>query len=211
MPISTFPIISLWKLLSCHSNESTWATTIKNIIYVEANVCRVSASSPLQLLRRRFLNIFSKLYLLCCHGNQSNSAIWTKFIWIVEDYSRNISVKKNLNICSETAKIANFHFSHYKSMETIGFHNNQSSYPTGTKYTIIRAPTIYRCYRWNIERIGFTASEEVVWKCWRTTDGWRMPAYTISSPMSLRLRWANNSLLDLFLKYNAAVQLDVKN
>ena len=24
--------------LSCHSNESTWATTIKNIIYVEANV-----------------------------------------------------------------------------------------------------------------------------------------------------------------------------
>ena len=27
--------------------------------------------------------------------------------------------KKNLNICSETAKIANFHFSHYKSMETI--------------------------------------------------------------------------------------------
>ena len=32
--------------LKCHSNESTWATTIKNIIYVEANV-----------LRRRFLYI----------------------------------------------------------------------------------------------------------------------------------------------------------
>ena len=27
--------------------------------------------------------------------------------------------KKNLNICSETAKTANFHFSHYKSMETV--------------------------------------------------------------------------------------------
>ena len=27
--------------------------------------------------------------------------------------------KKNLSICSETAKIANFHFSHYKSMEAI--------------------------------------------------------------------------------------------
>ena len=27
--------------------------------------------------------------------------------------------KKNLNICNETAKIANFPFSHYKSMETI--------------------------------------------------------------------------------------------
>ena len=33
--------------------------------------------------------------------------------------------KKNLNICSETAKIANFHFSHYKSMETKSFHSNQ--------------------------------------------------------------------------------------
>ena len=55
--------------LSCHSNESTWATTIKNTIYVEANVmyvhvCNVSASSPLRLLRRRFFNIFSKLYPL---------------------------------------------------------------------------------------------------------------------------------------------------
>ena len=63
-----------------------------------------------------------------------------KFIWIVEDYSRNISVKKNLNICSETAKIANFHFFHYKSMETISFHSNQISYPIGTKNTIIRSP-----------------------------------------------------------------------
>ena len=41
--------------------------------------------------------------------------------------------KKNKNICSETAKIANFHFSNYKSMETISFHSNQSSYPIGTK------------------------------------------------------------------------------
>ena len=53
--------------------------------------------------------------------------------------------KKNLNICSKTAKIANFHFSHYKSMETISFHSNQSSYPIGTKNTIIRSP-VYRCY-----------------------------------------------------------------
>ena len=41
--------------------------------------------------------------------------------------------KKYLNICSETAKITNFHFSHYKSMETISCHSNQSSYPIGTK------------------------------------------------------------------------------
>ena len=65
--------------------------------------------------------------------------------------------KKNLNVCSETAKIATFHFSHYKSMETVSFHSNQSSYLIGTK-TIIRSP-ISRCYVCNMERINFTASE----------------------------------------------------
>ena len=47
--------------------------------------------------------------------------------------------KKNLNTCNETAKIANFHFSHYKSMEPLSFHSNQSSYPIGTKNTIIHS------------------------------------------------------------------------
>ena len=34
---------------------------------------------------------------------------------------------------NETAEIANFHFSHYKSMETESCHSNQSSYLTGIK------------------------------------------------------------------------------
>ena len=91
--------------------------------------------------------IFSKIYPLCCHGKQSNSAILTKFIWIVEDYSRNISVKKNLNICPETAKNANFHFSHYKSMETISCH---SPYPIGKKkqYYLFPLPIDAMCEIW---------------------------------------------------------------
>ena len=48
--------------------------------------------------------------------------------------------KKNLNICSETAKIANFHFSHYKSVGTICCHSNHSSYPIGTKKTDLFVP-----------------------------------------------------------------------
>ena len=32
-----------------------------------------------------------------------------------------------------TVEISNFHFSHYKSIETISCHSNQSSYPTGIK------------------------------------------------------------------------------
>ena len=43
---------------------------------------------------------------------------------------------------------------------------------------------------WNMERIGLTASEEMSFENvdgQRTDDG-RTPVYTISSPMSLRLR-----------------------
>ena len=47
--------------LSCHSNKSTWATTIKNISYVEANVMNMYAK--FRLLRRRFFNIFRKFTL----------------------------------------------------------------------------------------------------------------------------------------------------
>ena len=53
----------------------------------------------------------------------------------MEDYSINISVKKDSNIPNDLADIVNFHFSHYKSMGTISCHSNQSSYPTGIKNT----------------------------------------------------------------------------
>ena len=123
--------------LSCHSNESTWAMTIKNTIYV----CKVSASFPLRLLRRRFLkNFFENLpYMLP----------WQRIKFSDLDkihmnhrglLRKHFCKKENLNTCSETAKIANFHFSHFKSMETISFHSNQSSYRIGTKNTIIRSP-----------------------------------------------------------------------
>ena len=70
--------------LSCHSNE--WATTMKNIIYVEANVMNMYANfqrHPPYISEEKiffFFFFFSKIYPLCCHGNQSNSAIWTKFM-----------------------------------------------------------------------------------------------------------------------------------
>ena len=37
------------------------------------------------------------------------------------------------NIPNETSEIDNFRFSHYKSLENISCHSNQSSYPIGTK------------------------------------------------------------------------------
>ena len=43
--------------------------------------------------------------------------------------------KQNSSVCNFSGKIADFHFSHYKSMETLSCHSNQSSYPPGIKNT----------------------------------------------------------------------------
>ena len=57
-----------------------------------------------------------------------------KSLMNMEDYSINISVKKKIsNIPNDLAEIVDFHFSHYKSMETLSCHSNQSSYPTEIK------------------------------------------------------------------------------
>ena len=77
--------------------------------------------------------------------------------------------KKNLNICSETAKTANFHFSHYKSMETISFHSNQSSYPIGTKTQLFVLPSIDA-----LRGIWKESASRLPRSCLKmlTTDGW---------------------------------------
>ena len=66
--------------ISCHSNQSSYPTGIKNTTYVVCQVCQVSASSPIWFLRRTFLNIFTKIDPFCRPDNQSNSPIWTKVV-----------------------------------------------------------------------------------------------------------------------------------
>ena len=70
--------------ISCHSNQSSYPTGIKNTPFVETNVlsmyAKVSASFALWFLRRRFLNIFTKIDPFCRADNQSNSPIWTKVL-----------------------------------------------------------------------------------------------------------------------------------
>ena len=51
----------------------------------------------------------------------------------MEDYSINISVKEISNIPNDLAEIVDFHFSHFKSMETLSYHSNQSLYLTEKK------------------------------------------------------------------------------
>ena len=141
-------VVRLHFLSSCHGNESTWAKAIQNKIFIEANVMNISAvsgSSLLWLLRRFlsfFLFFFFLIYPFSCHGNQTNSAAWIKFICFIEDYSRNISIKLLSKYLQWDSNKCQFPLFHYKSMETISCHNNQSSYLNGTKTTIIHSPCL---------------------------------------------------------------------
>ena len=101
--------------LSCHSNESTWATAIKNINFV--NFMNISASSPLWLLRRWFFNIFSQILSLEKIHIFGRRLLKERF-W-------KIFCK---NICNEIEIKTYFHFSHCKSMETISCHSDESTW-----------------------------------------------------------------------------------
>ena len=95
-------------------------------------VCQVSASSSLRFLRRRILNIFSKIYPLCRPVNQSTSDLDKSRMKHGGLLNKHFC-KKRSNIPNDLAEIVNFHFSHFKSMETLSCHSNQSSYPTEIK------------------------------------------------------------------------------
>ena len=60
--------------------------------------------------------------------------------------NKHVCENKNKISPNETAETVNFHFSHYKSMETISCHSNQSSYPTGIKNTIYVEDNVINMY-----------------------------------------------------------------
>ena len=138
------------------------ATAIKNTIYVEANVMKIStkfqtgcfkvtsrmwdlivsvpdhclsfyfsASSPWWLLRRRFVSIFCE-----------NLAFWLPWQPIsdldkIHMFGRGLLKElivffKNVcqNICNEIEIKAYFHFAYYKSVETISYHSDESTWAT---------------------------------------------------------------------------------
>ena len=136
-----------------------------------------------------FLIFFLPIYPFGCHGNQSNSAVRTKFKCLVEDYSRNICVKllsKYLQWDSNKGLLSLF--PHYKSVTIATWVLIQLR----LKQMPLLVPLAYRCYMWNLVRIGLMASAEIsfenVDRRQKTTDDrQQMPANTISSHMRLWL------------------------
>ena len=63
-------------------------------------------------------------------------------------------------------------------MATVSYQSNQSSYPTVIKKKMpLFVPPTYRCYMWNLVRIGFMASEEMAFE---NDDRQRMPHYKLT-------------------------------
>ena len=97
--------------------------------------------------------------------------------------------KQNSNISNASAEIVNFHFFHYKSMETISCHSNQSSYPTGIKNVTSFPLSVDANYvQYGKNRTHSFRGDVFKNVDGRTIDRRRMPVYTMSSPMSRRLR-----------------------
>ena len=109
-------------------------------------VCQFSASSSLQFLRRRILNIvFENLpFMSPCQpiklSNLDKSRMQHGGL-----LNKHICEKKS-NISSETAETVNFQFSHYTSMGPISCYSNQSSYPTGIKNTTFVEANVLSMY-----------------------------------------------------------------
>ena len=130
--------------ISCHSNQSSYPTRIKNTIYVEANVLKVCMPSyeviPYMVSEKKIFKHFYKNQPFLPPQQP------IKFTDLDKSHikrrgllNKHFCKKKNPNIPNKTEKIVNLLFYHYKSLETKSCHSNQSSYPTGTKNTIIRS------------------------------------------------------------------------
>ena len=96
-------------------------------------VCQVSASSSLRFLSRRILNIFPKNLPFMSPRQPIKSSNLDKRSMKHGGLHNKHFCQKKSNIPNDLAEIVNFHFSHYKSMETLSCHSNQSSYATEIK------------------------------------------------------------------------------
>ena len=102
-------------------------------------VYQISASSSLQLLRRRILRKKKIENLPFMSPRQPIKLSYLDKSRMQHGGLLNKHMcKKKSNISSETAETVNFQFSHYKSMGTISGHSNQSSYPTGIKHNFCK-------------------------------------------------------------------------
>ena len=109
-------------------------------------VCQFAASSSIQFLRRRILNIFEILPFISPRQPIKLNYLDKSQMQHGGLLNKHICEKKNQISPVRQKKIVNFLFSHYKSMGTISCHSNQSSYPTGIKNTTFVEANVLSMY-----------------------------------------------------------------
>ena len=130
--------------ISCHSNQSSYPTGIKNTTYVEANVLSMFAKFRHHPLYGTEKKIFKHFY-------ENRPFLPPRQPIKFTDLDKSHMKRRGLlnkQFCKKKFKISPMRqkklsissFSHYKSMGTISCHSNQSSYPIGTKNTTFRSP-----------------------------------------------------------------------
>ena len=94
--------------------------------------------------------------------------------------------KKKSNIPNDLAKIVNFHFSHYKSMETLSCHSNQSSYPTEIKnITFVEGNVLSKYAKFRI--ILLMVSEKKIFKHFYEIDPFCRPDNQLNTPICTKV------------------------
>ena len=139
--------------ISCHSNQSSYPTGIKNTTYVEAIVLSIYAKFRLHAFipymvseKKIFKHFYENRPFLPPRQPIKFTDLDKSHMKRRGLLNKHLCKKKIQNIPNETEKIVNFLFSHYKSMGTISCHSNQSSYPIGTKNTTFRSPYLLMLY-----------------------------------------------------------------
>ena len=146
LSISTFSHYKSLGTISCHSNQSSYPTGIKNTTCVEANVLSMYAKfllHPLYMVSEKkiFLHFYENQPFLPPRQPIKFTDLDKSHMKCRGLLNKHFCKKKKIqNIPNETEKNVNFLFSHYKSKGTISCHSNQSSYPIGTKNTTFCSP-----------------------------------------------------------------------
>ena len=132
--------------LSCHSNQSAWATAIKkNIVeaIVRNNFAKFELYPPNSFWGADFWIFFLKFCDLVAMGTNQIKRLQKENVYFVEDHSRNISVNFLIKYLQWVSSKCQFSLFPIISQWQLYYscHSNQSTYPIGTKI-IIRSPCL---------------------------------------------------------------------
>ena len=145
--------------LSCHSNVKHMSKTIKNLIFIEANVMNIPAKfqlhPPYGFWGDDFLYLFTNLAIQLPWQPIKFTGLDKTDMFGRGLLKEHFFVKPLSKYLQWDSNKCQFSLFPLQVMEILSCHSNQSSYSIGTKNTFI--PPAYWCYMRNLVNIDITA------------------------------------------------------